>query len=104
MRTPKFTKTKIEAENDIWKGQSIERYVEQCETTNQPIDGMSPIIFTARKDGVKAEYNIRTDRFELAREAMDKVAGSYRAQRAEYIKSTEESTEKSTEKSTEQSA
>ena len=31
------------------------------------------ITFTERKDGVLPEYNIRTDRFEVAREAQDRL-------------------------------
>ena len=39
----------------------------------EPIDDGAPVIYTARKDGVDPAYNIRTDRFELAAEMMDKV-------------------------------
>lgn len=31
------------------------------------------IAYTEKKDGVKPEYDIRTDRFEIAREAMEKI-------------------------------
>lgn len=31
------------------------------------------ITYTERKDGVKPEYDIRTDRFEVAREAQDRL-------------------------------
>lgn len=31
------------------------------------------IAYTEKKDGVKPEYDIRTDRFEIAREAMETV-------------------------------
>lgn len=36
-------------------------------------DGVFPIIYTEKKDGVLPEYDIRTDRFEVAIEAMDKI-------------------------------
>ena len=29
------------------------------------------IVYTEKKDGIKPEYDIRTDRFEIAREAME---------------------------------
>ena len=41
----------------------------------------APEIFTERKDGVISAYNIRTDRWEVAAEAMDKVSGSIQAKR-----------------------
>lgn len=31
------------------------------------------IAYTEKKDGVKPEYDIRTDRFEIAREAMETI-------------------------------
>lgn len=36
-------------------------------------DGVFPTIYTEKKDGVRPEYDIRTDRFEVAIEAMDKI-------------------------------
>lgn len=36
-------------------------------------DGVFPTIYTEKKDGVLPEYDIRTDRFEIAVEAMDKI-------------------------------
>lgn len=36
-------------------------------------DGVFPIIYTEKKDGVLPEYDIRTDRFEVAIDAIDKI-------------------------------
>lgn len=36
-------------------------------------DGVFPTIYTEKKDGVMPEYDIRTDRFEVAIDAMDKI-------------------------------
>lgn len=36
-------------------------------------DGVFPTIYTEKKDGVKPEFDIRTDRFEVAIEAIDKI-------------------------------
>lgn len=36
-------------------------------------DGVFPTIYTERKDGVLPEYDIRTDRFEVAIDAIDKI-------------------------------
>ena len=47
----------------------------------EPIKDGAPIIYTDRKDGVQAGFNVRTDRFEVATEAMDKVSKSKIAKR-----------------------
>lgn len=36
-------------------------------------DGVFPTIYTEKRDGVLPEYDIRTDRFEVAIDAMDKI-------------------------------
>lgn len=36
-------------------------------------DGVFPTIYTEKKDGVLPEYDIRTDRFEVALDAFDKI-------------------------------
>ena len=36
-------------------------------------DGVFPTIYTEKKDGVLPEYDIRTDRFEIAIDAIDKI-------------------------------
>lgn len=46
-------------------------------------------IYTSRKDGVLPQFDIRTDRFEIARVAMDKVHKSIIAKREELFKATE---------------
>lgn len=42
------------------------------ETSNME-DGVFPTIYTEKKDGVQPEFDIRTDRFEVAIDAMDKI-------------------------------
>lgn len=41
--------------------------------SNDMEDGVFPTIYTEKKDGVKPEYDIRTDRFEVAIDAIDKI-------------------------------
>lgn len=41
--------------------------------SNNMEDGVFPTIYTEKKDGVLPEYDIRTDRFEVAIDAMDKI-------------------------------
>lgn len=91
MRTPNYyNKAKQTANNDIFDGQSIEELCYQATTTNQAIEQGAPIIFTARKDGVVYEYNIRSDKFERAMEMMDKYSKAVTNRRAELSKEKEE--------------
>lgn len=71
---------------DLHEGETIEMKVARIQSNNEPIKDGAPEIFTERKDGVIAAYNIRTDRFEIAAEAMDAVAGSIAAKREEKAK------------------
>lgn len=41
--------------------------------SNDMDDGVFPTIYTEKKDGVQPEFDIRTDRFEVAIDAMDKI-------------------------------
>ena len=63
------------------EGESIETKMERITTNREPIKDGAPIIFTERKDGVKPEYDIRTDRFEIAIDAMTAVDKSNKAKR-----------------------
>ena len=55
------------------EGETIEQKIERIVSNKEPITDGAPEIFTDRNEGVKAAYNIRTDRWELAAEAMDAV-------------------------------
>lgn len=67
--------------NQSYIGETIEQKVERIVNNKEPISDGAPIIFTERKDGVLPEYDIRTDRFEVAIEAMDKVSKAQKAKR-----------------------
>lgn len=51
----------------------LKRKMEGIATEGADIDESIPIIYTNRADGVFPETNIRSDRFEIAREAIDKI-------------------------------
>lgn len=70
-------------------GESIEEKMRRVTTTNEPIENVAPLLYTERKEGVLAECDPRTDRFDIAQEAMDKVSASYAAKR-QSIEPTEE--------------
>lgn len=67
--------------NETYEGETIEQKIERVTNNQEPIKDGAPLIYTDRKDGVQAGYNIRTDRFEVAIEAMDKVTATKIAQR-----------------------
>lgn len=77
---PKFTTTTIVINNSA-EGETIEQKVERLVNNNEPIDGTAENIYTERKDGVMPAYDIRTDRFELAVDAMDYVTKNHLAKR-----------------------
>lgn len=56
------------------EGESIEEKVMRITTEKTPIKDGAPLMYTDRKDGVLAGSDIRTDRFDVAIDAMHKVA------------------------------
>lgn len=63
------------------EGEPIEWKIERITSNNEPITDGAPEIYTDRADGVQAAYNIRTDRFEIAADAMDLVERNVTAKR-----------------------
>ena len=63
------------------EGETIESKILRIVQNKEPITDGAPEIFTERKDGIIAAFNIRTDRWEIAAQAMDKVAASIQAKR-----------------------
>lgn len=58
------------------EGEYIEEKVRRITENNEPIEDGAPIIYTERKDGVNPAYNIRTDRWEIAQNAMEQVGNN----------------------------
>ena len=63
------------------EGEPIEWKIERIVSNKEAISDGAPNIYTERKDGVVAAYNIRTDRWEIAADGMDKVQASIQAKR-----------------------
>lgn len=80
--TNKLPKTSI-SRSQQYEGESLEQKIERIINNKEPITDGAPQIYTERKDGIQAAYNIRTDRFEIAVEAMDKVTKTFQAKREE---------------------
>ena len=56
----------------LYDAESIEEKVRRI-VNKEPIKDGAPLIYTERKDGVLPSYNIKTDRWEHAIDAMDRV-------------------------------
>jgi hypothetical protein len=80
--------------NNSKEGESIEKKVERITTNKEPIKDGADTIYSNRVDGIMPGTNIRTDRFEIAAEAMDKVTGSKIAKREEFAKKLKEDNDK----------
>lgn len=77
-KTPTISSAK---RNTTVIGETIEQKMERIINNKEPIKDGAPIIYTERKHGVAPQFNIRTDRFEIALDATDSIAKSYMARR-----------------------
>lgn len=80
---PHPTTTTIDYNESI-EGEPIEKRVERILSQNEPITDGAPIIYTKRSDGVRPEYNIRTDRWDLALDMASEITRQGLARRTEY--------------------
>jgi len=77
---PRMHKTLIKGQKPT-EGESIELKVRRLIENKEPIKDGSPMLYTEKSKGVDPAHNIRTDRWEIATEAMDKVHKSKLAKR-----------------------
>lgn len=87
-KTP-TTKTSIRC-NESFEGETIEAKMRRVTLNKEPITDAAELIYTERKDGVAPGYDIRTDRFEVAVEAFDKIDKTHKARREERHKTAEQ--------------
>ena len=73
MIKPKLYSRPPKTNYEFEDGESIENKVRRITENNEPITDGAPIIYTNRDDGVLPAYNIRTDRWDIAQQAMDAV-------------------------------
>lgn len=74
MKYSKPTKNNGRLESvEIYEGESIETKCARVLENGEPITDKAPIIYTEKEDGVLPAYNIRTDRFDIAMDAYDKI-------------------------------
>lgn len=65
----KYTSDTFSTES--YEGETIEAKVQRVVINKEPIEDGAPIIYTEKKDGVLPQYNIRTDKWDIAQSAMD---------------------------------
>lgn len=70
--------------NRSLEGESIEQKMERILDKKEPVTDGAPIIFQERKDGVAKEFDIRTDRWDLAQEVKGAIDKSKIAKRVEF--------------------
>lgn len=75
-----FPVGRIEVHNEK-EGVSIEEQMRKAVEGNEPIQATAHMTYNDRKDGVLAQHDIRTDRFEIAMTATDKVHATEYARR-----------------------
>lgn len=76
MRKPTYTTNRTLLVNETYEAEPLEVKLRRILETNEPIDESLPEIYTNKKDGVLPAYDIRTDRFEIARVAMEKIGNA----------------------------
>ena len=59
--------------NDSYEAEPLEVKLRKATENKTPIESVAPMIYTEKSKGVIPEYNIRTDRFELAQAAFEKL-------------------------------
>lgn len=62
-------------------GESLEEMLRRMRNSKEPIQANAKINYTERKDGVLPQYDIRSDRFEYAMNAANRVHATKYAQR-----------------------
>jgi len=72
-----------------YEGETIENKVRRIVENKEPISDGAPIVYTEKKDGVLPQFNIRTDKWDIALDAMDKVQASRIAKSKQYMESLE---------------
>ena len=83
MRKPIYTCRPTLNVDATYDAEGLEVKLRRITESNEPIVGDVPIVYTKKTDGVLPAFDIRTDRFEVAREAMSKVQKSETAKEAQ---------------------
>ena len=60
-------------QNNSYEAEPLEVKLRRATEGKEPIESVAPMVYTEKSKGVIPEYDIRTDRFELAQEMMEKL-------------------------------
>lgn len=90
MYKPSAPQTTMLKHNTSVEGETIEQKVNRIMNNGDPITDGAPQIYTERIEGVIPEYNIRSDRFDLALDAQEKIVKQRIAKREENQKKRNE--------------
>lgn len=85
-----YPKSQINTSKFLREGESIEEKMRRVTQTQEPIDDTSPTIYQERASGVDPSCDPRTDRWDVALDAMDKVAQAEIAKRDSKPENTEQ--------------
>ena len=96
----KYTPTFI-GSVEPFEGESIEQKVAKLIENNEPITDGAPIVYTEKKDGVLPQYDIRTDKWDIAQSAMD-LANASKIAKSKGLKKPEQEQNKETQKGEQQ--
>lgn len=80
------------------KGEILIKKIQRILDENEPLTDGAPMIYTPKQAGVRSDCNIRTDKWALAMDAMDRV-NNYKIN--EYLKKGETEAPEATEGQTE---
>ena len=79
-------------------GETLIKKIQRILDENEPLTDGAPMIYTPKQEGIRDDCNIRTDKWALAMDAMDRV-NNYKLN--EYLKKGEAEAPKITENQTE---
>lgn len=71
--------------NKSYEGERIEEKIQRITNNKEPISDGAPLVYTNREEGVMPAYNPKTDKWEVAVEAMDKVSRQHITKREENL-------------------
>lgn len=87
MYKPKMQKMRLLKVNNTYEAEGLEQKLRRMTENKEPITDEVETAFTNKKDGVMPAFDIRTDRWEVAQEAMGKV---YKSELDAYLKSQQQ--------------
>ena len=76
-----YPTSRIKTIGILREGTSMEEFLRKALNGNEPVQATAKMTYNDRKDGVLPQHDIRTDRFELAMMATDKIHATQAAAR-----------------------